>query len=216
MNASISSQNRYSRREELANSLIHGTGAALSIAALAMLATMAGFSGDPWRVVSFSIYGSCLLLLYLASTFYHAFRSPRLKQLFRVFDHTAIFLLIAGTYTPITLVILRGGWGWTLFGLIWGFAAAGIVLEVFFLDRIRWLTITTYVGMGWLVIIALKPLIEVMPLGALLWIGAGGVAYTTGVIFYVWKKLPFNHAIWHLFVLGGSSCHFIAFWLYIV
>lgn len=206
----------YSRFEELANSLTHGIGAGLALAALAILVTFSGLSGDAWRVVSFAIYGACLVLLYLASTFYHAFGSPRLKRLFRVFDHAAIFLLIAGTYTPVALVSLRGGWGWTLFGLIWGLAIAGIVLEVFFIDRLRWLTLATYLGMGWLVVIAAGPLVEALPFGALAWLAAGGLSYTGGVVFYLWKRLPFHHAIWHLFVLGGSVCHFFAFLLYVL
>jgi hemolysin III len=212
----LQARERYTTGEEFANSLIHGIGAALSVAALAVLVTFSALAGDPWRVVSFSIYGVSLVALYLASTFYHAFRSPRLKRIFRVFDHVAIFLLIAGTYTPISLVSLGGGWGWTLFGLIWGLAVFGIVLEVFFMDRVRWLTMVTYLGMGWLVVIAGKPVVEALELGALIWMGAGGLFYTGGVVFYLWKKLPYNHAIWHLFVLGGSVCHFFAFLLYVL
>jgi len=207
---------RYSTGEEIANSLTHGAGAALAVAALAILVTLSALAGDPWRVVAFSIYGSCLLALYLASTFYHALVSPRLKRLFRILDHTAIFLLIAGTYTPITLVSLRGGWGWTLFGLIWGFALFGICLEVFFIDRYRWLTMSTYLGMGWMVVIALKPLISALPLGALIWLGAGGLCYTGGVDFYLWKRQRYTHAVWHLFVLGGSVCHFFCFLIYLL
>jgi len=216
MAETLRARERYTTGEELANTLIHGIGAALSVAALVVLVTFSALAGDPWRVVSFSIYGSCLVALYLASTFYHAFRSPRLKRIFRVFDHVAIFLLIAGTYTPIALVSLGGSWGWTLFGLIWGLAVFGILLEVFFMDRVRWLTMMTYLGMGWLVVIAVKPVVEALELGALLWLGAGGLFYTGGVVFYLWKKLPYNHAIWHLLVLGGSVCHFFAFLLYVL
>jgi hemolysin III len=207
---------RYSRKEEIANSLTHGVGAGLAVAALVLLVTFSAFTGDPWRVVSFSIYGACLVTLYLASTFYHALPSPRLKRIFRILDHTAIFLLIAGTYTPITLVSLRGGWGWTLFGLTWGFALFGIGLEVFFLDRYRWLTLCSYLGMGWMAVIAIKPLVTTLPFGALLWLVAGGLCYTGGVTFYLWKRLPFSHAVWHLFVLGGSICHFFCFLLYVL
>lgn len=207
---------RYSTGEEIANSLTHGIGAGLAIAALSVLVTGAALAGDVWQVVSFAIYGACLVLLYVASTFYHAFRSPRLKQIFRTFDHLAIFLLIAGTYTPITLVSLRGAWGWTLFGLIWGFAVVGILLEFLLKDRLRWLSVGVYIGMGWLVVIAVKPLIQALPVGALVWFLAGGIAYTGGVAFYVWRRLPFSHAIWHLFVLGGSICHFFAFLLYVL
>ncbi len=207
---------RYAPAEELANSLTHAIGALLGLVGLAVLVTSAGLQGDATRVVSFSIYGACLVLLYLASTLYHAVRSARLKRTFRVVDHAAIFLLIAGSYTPVTLVTLQGAWGWTLFGLIWGFALGGTVLEVFFMDRFRWLTIGAYVGMGWLVVIAAKPLVEAMPAGGLVWLAAGGVCYTGGVAFYVWKRLPFNHAIWHLFVLAGSVCHFLSFYFYVL
>jgi hemolysin III len=216
MDANLQTQRRYSSAEELANSLTHGIGAGLAVAGLAVLVTFSGLAGDGWRVVSFSVYGACLVLLYLASTFYHALGSARLKRLFRTFDHAAIFLLIAGTYTPISLVSLSGGWGWTLFGLIWGLAVGGIVLEVFFMDRFRWLTVATYLGMGWLVVIAAGPLVEALPFGALVWLMVGGLAYTGGVVFYLWKKLPFNHAIWHLFVLAGSACHFFGFLFYVL
>ncbi len=201
------------RTEEFFNSLTHGIGAGLAIAALVVLVVL---SSDVWRVVSFSVYGACLVALYLASTFYHAFSSPELKRVFRILDHSAIFLLIAGSYTPITLVAMKGAWGWTLFGLIWGFALVGLVLELFFIDRVRWLALVTYVGMGWLVVIAIKPLLHALPAGALWWLAAGGVFYTGGIVFYLWKRLPFNHAIWHLFVLGGSACHFFCFLFYIL
>jgi hemolysin III len=208
--------NRYSVREEIANSITHGIGVGLSIAALAILVTFAGLFGDAWRVVTLSIYGSTLILLYLASTFYHSFQSQPVKKVFRVLDHSAIFLLIAGTYTPFTLVNLRGGWGWTLFGLIWALAMGGIILEVFFRNRFKWLSIGIYVGMGWLVIIALKPLLSALPVGGLIWLGIGGLIYTFGVVFYAWESIPFNHAIWHLFVLGGSVCHFFCILFYVL
>ena len=216
MATSIKASRRYAAGEEIASSLTHGIGAGLSVAALVILVSGSAMGGDPWRVVSFSIFGACLVLLYLSSMFYHAFRAPRLKRIFRVFDHIAIFLLIAGSYTPVTLVSLGGGWGWTLFGLIWGLAVFGILLEVFFMDRFRWLTVGVYLGMGWLVVIAVKPLVEALPVGALVWLAAGGLSYTGGVAFYLWKGLPYNHAIWHLFVMGGSACHFFAFLLYVL
>jgi len=212
----LQTSRRYTSGEEFASSLTHGIGAGLSIVALAVLVIYSSLTGDAWRVVSFSIYGSCLVSLYLASTLYHAVRAPRLKRIFRVCDHVAIFLLIACSYTPITLVSLRGGWGWTLFGLIWGLAVFGILLEIFCMDRIRWLTISIYLGMGWLVVIAGKPVVEALDGGMLFWLGAGGLAYTGGVAFYLWKKLPYNHAIWHLFVMGGSACHFFGFWMYVL
>ncbi len=206
----------YTPAEDLANSITHGIGAALAVAALSVLVSQAVLHGDVWRVVSLSIYGSSLVLLYLASTLYHSFRSPRLKHFFKGLAHAAIFLLIAGSYTPFTLVTLRGPWGWTIFGLIWGFAVAGITFESLFLGRFKRLVVVFYLGMGWMAVVAIKPLIEALPWGGIAWIAAGGLFYTLGVIFYMWKRLPFNHAIWHLFVLGGSGCHFFAIALYVL
>lgn len=206
----------YSVGEEIANSATHGVGAALSIAALAVLVTLAGLHGDVWRVVSFSIYGASLVLLYLTSTLYHGFQSPRVKLVFRMLDHSAIYLLIAGTYTPFTLVTFHGGWGWTMFGIIWGLAIAGIVQTVLFFNRFPVVSVLTYLGMGWLVVVAIKPLLAVMPVAGMAWIAAGGLFYTLGVVFYAVKTIPFNHAIWHLFVLGGSVCHFFAILFYVL
>ncbi len=200
----------YTVAEEIANALTHGVGVGLAIAALAILVTFSGMYGDVWRVVSFSVYGATLILLYLASTLYHSFSSPRLKRIFKGLDHAAIFLLIAGTYTPFTLVTLRGGWGWTLFGLIWAFALSGITFETIFLGRYMKLVVGFYIAMGWLVVTAIKPLIDALPTEGLVWLSAGGLSYTGGVVFYAWKSLPFGHAVWHLFVLGGSICHFFA------
>lgn len=207
---------RYTPREELANVLTHGLGTALSIAALAVLVASAAMWGDVWRVVSFSIYGASLTLLYLFSTLYHGSTSPRRKRFFRLMDHAAIFLLIAGTYTPFTLVTLRGPWGWTLFGLTWGCAIVGVATTVFFLNSPRWLVASMYIAMGWLALVVVKPMFEALPVCGMALIGGGGLFYTGGVAFYVWQKLPFNHAIWHVFVLGGSVCHFLAVLLYVL
>ena len=194
--------------EEIANSITHGIGAALSIAALVLLVVFAALRGDAWRVVGFSIFGSSLFILYLTSTLYHSFTNRRVKRIFRVLDHSMVFILIAGSYTPITLTVLRGPWGWTLFGLIWGLAIFGIVMKIAFFDRFNALSVVLYILMGWLVVIALKPLLSAAPLGLMVWMGIGGLSYTLGVIFYAWERLPFNHAVWHLFVLGGSISHF--------
>jgi len=207
---------RYSLPEEVASSVTHGLGVALSITALIILTTLAARSGDIWRVVSFSTYGSTLIMMYLSSVLYHTFQCPGVKRIFRYFDHSAIYLLIAGTYTPFTLVNLRGTWGWTLFGLIWGLAAFGMLMTVLGVGRSRVLASLVYIGMGWLIVIAIKPLLEAIPPGGVAWLVAGGLFYTLGVVFYVWKRLPFNHAIWHLFVLGGSVCHFFAILLYVL
>ncbi|MCP4197191.1 MAG: hemolysin III family protein [Proteobacteria bacterium] len=205
-----------SKGEETASSIIHGIGAGLAVAALALLVTFAGIMGDPWRVVSFSVYGATLVLLYASSTFYHGFRNPKLKKLFRIFDHAAIYLLIAGTYTPFLLVTIRGALGWTLFGINWGFALLGVVQSVLFIDRFKLVALIAYLGMGWLIVFALKPLVAALPLGGMIWLVIGGLCYTGGVVFYVSKRIPYNHAIWHLFVLGGSVSHFFAMLLYVL
>jgi hemolysin III len=215
-NANLSAIEEHGKSEEITNSITHGIGAALSVAGLAVLVTFASLMGDPWRIVSFSVYGATLILLYLSSCFYHGFTRPDLKRLFRVFDHAAIYLLIAGTYTPFLLVTLRGVWGWSLFGIIWGLAAIGVVTTILFMDRLKILSVAAYLGMGWIVVFAIKPLVSLLPLGGMVWLTIGGVFYTLGVVFYVWKRLPFNHAIWHLFVLGGSISHFVAILFYVL
>jgi hemolysin III len=173
-------------------------------------------SGDARHIVASIIYGVTLILLYLASTLYHGIPSPRAKRALKVIDHSAIYLLIAGTYTPFTLISLRGAWGWTLFGLIWGMALLGITLKVAAISRFRWLSIALYLGMGWLALVALKPLIEaVSPAGVRL-VLLGGVSYKLGVLFYTWRRLPYHHAVWHLFVLAGSVFHFFAVLLYVL
>mgnify|MGYP001046030148 CR=1 FL=1 len=202
--------------EELANVITHGIGAALGIAGLSALVVGAARHGDAWRVVSFSIYGTTLVLLYLASVFYHGARSPRAKRLLQFFDHAAIFLLIAGSYTPFTLVSLRGSWGWTIFGLIWGLAIIGILLKVFFLGRLGWLSTLLYLMMGWLVVVAIKPVLDAVSLRGMAWLVAGGLSYTLGVVFYAWHRLPYGHAIWHLFVLAGSIFHYFAIFFYVL
>ena len=200
----------YTVGEEIANSVTHGIGAALSVAGLTLLVVLAAIYGDVWRVVSFSIYGSSLVLLYLASTLYHSIQAPKVKRILRIFDHSAIYLLIAGTYTPFTLVSMRGPWGWTMFSVVWGLALLGIAFKTVFIGRYeKWATVA-YVLMGWLVVIAFKEMLVTIPPGGIVWLVIGGVVYTLGVLFYAWQKLPYNHAIWHLFVLGGSICHFFA------
>ncbi|NQV16485.1 hemolysin III family protein [bacterium] len=201
--------------EELANTITHGAGIAFSIAGLVLLVARSAMYGDVWQVVSFSIYGTSLILLYLASTLYHGFQSKRMKEIFRTLDHSAIYLLIAGTYTPFLLVTLRGPWGWSLFGLIWGLALLGISFKIIFGHKYNFVSTLFYLMMGWVVIIAIKPLLDALPLSGFFWLLAGGLAYTFGVIFYTWEKLPFNHAIWHGFVLAGSFFHFFAVLLYL-
>jgi hemolysin III len=202
--------------EEFASTVTHGVGLALSLAGLVVLVVLAVLKGTAWHIVSCAIYGATLVLLYTASTLYHAVRSPRPKHILRILDHGAIYLLIAGTYTPFTLVTLRGGLGWTLFGLIWGLALAGILFKVFHVDRFPIVSTLVYLSMGWLVVIAWKPVLRTVPGGGIAWLVAGGLAYTAGILFFASHKLPFNHAIWHLFVLSGSICHYVAVLLYVL
>lgn len=204
------------RRQELANSISHGVGMGLSVVGTAVLIVYASLYGRVWHIVGCSVFGVSLILLYTASTLYHAFRSPRVKRVFKILDHSAIYILIAGTYTPFTLVNLHGGWGWTLFGLVWGISVLGILFKIWFVDHFKIVSTTIYLALGWLVVIALRPLLTMVPLGGILWLLAGGLAYSFGVIFFAWRKLPYNHAVWHLFVLGGSVCHYFAVLWYVV
>jgi hemolysin III len=202
--------------EETINAWTHGLGALLSLAGLVVLVIMAARYGDAWHIVSCSIYGATLVLLFSSSALYHSCRSERAKHICRIIDHASIYLLIAGTYTPFLLVNLRGGWGWSLFGVIWGLALAGIVFQVFFVSRFRVLQTVIYLLMGWLVVIAVKPLLTRVALPGLLWLLAGGLSYTVGALFYLWKKLHYHHAVWHLFVLAGSICHYFAILFYVL
>jgi hemolysin III len=202
--------------EELANCVTHGVGLALSLAGLVALVALAWGNGDALHVASVSVYGASLVTLYAASTLYHGARGERAKRLLQVLDHCCIYLLIAGTYTPFSLLMLRGGWGWTLFGLAWGIAVAGILFRIVFGTRYRAVAIASYVALGWLCIIAAKPILTLVPAGALAWLVAGGVAYTSGVFFFASKRLRHGHAIWHLFVLCGSVCHYLAVVLYVL
>ncbi|MBL3590209.1 MAG: hemolysin III family protein [gamma proteobacterium endosymbiont of Lamellibrachia anaximandri] len=207
---------RYSLGEEIAHAVTHGVGIPLSIAGLVILVTFSSLYGDAWHIISSTVYGVTLILCYTASTLYHGIPLPRAKQLLRQLDHASIFLLIAGTYTPFTLVNLRGPWGWTLFGLVWGIALAGMALELIARKRYKRLSISLYLGLGWLVVIAIQPMLESVGTGGLLLLLAGGLCYSLGVIFYVWKRLAYHHAVWHLFVLGGSIFHFFSILFYVV
>jgi len=201
--------------EERANAASHGAGAALSVAGLVGLILTSADTGDPWRITSTAIFGTTMILLYTASTLYHSLRRPGVKAALRKFDHAAIFLLIAGTYTPFVLVTLRGPWGWSLFGVVWGLAVVGVTLKFWFTGRFKLASTLIYLGMGWLVLIALQPLVAALPRGGLFWLMGGGLCYTAGTIFYVWKRLPFQHAIWHGWVLAGSACHWVAVYRYV-
>ena len=197
-------------REEIANVVTHGIGVLLAIGGGAVLITLVSIHAGVREIVSAAVFTVTLVLLYTASTLYHAARDERLKARLKVLDHCAIFLLIAGTYTPFTIAALRGGWGWSLFGVIWGMAVAGIVFKLFFTGRFRFLSTAMYIGMGWLVLVALVPLVEALTPGGLAWLVTGGALYTLGTLFYHRESLPYSHAIWHGFVLAGSACHFVA------
>jgi len=210
------SDSRYTTGEEIANSITHGLGAGLAIAGLVLLVYYSAIYGTAWHIVSCAIYGTTLVLLYTVSTLYHSIPSPKFKSVMRILDHSAIFLLIAGTYTPFMLVSLRGPWGWSLFGVIWGTAILGILFQTALQKSWVALTVALYILMGWAVIIAVKPLLNVMPTEGFLLLLYGGVAYTLGTAFYIWKQMRFHHAIWHLFVLAGSVFHFFAVFYYVV
>jgi len=207
---------QYSQREELANVLTHGIGALLAISAMVLLIVFSSLNGNAYHIVSCAVFGTCLLLLYSMSTVYHLVKGEKIKRIFRLLDHSSIFLLIAGTYTPFTLVTLNGKWGWTLFGLVWGLALIGIIAEFATGQKYKKVSLGLYIGMGWLIIIAIKPLISTIPPGGLTLLVCGGLCYSLGIIFYVWKSLTGNHAIWHLFVLGGSILHFFAVFFYVI
>jgi hemolysin III len=205
----------YSLGEEIANAITHGVGALMSIAALVLLVGAAALWGTVWHLASAIVYGVTMFLLYMASTLYHAIRHPGARHVFKVIDHAGIYLLIAGTYTPFTLVTIREQGGWWLFAVVWALALAGIGLEAFWVYRPKWVSAVVYLAMGWLALAAIKPLVaNLAPGGVWLLIG-GGLAYSVGTIFYVLKRVKFMHAIWHLWVLAGTVLHFLAVMLYV-
>jgi len=206
----------YRAKEEWLNVVTHLLGLLLSIAALALMVTFASLYGNAWHIVSFSIFGSSLVILYLASTLYHAARKRKVREKLNVFDHAAIYVLIAGTYTPYALVTLNGAMGWVLFGITWGLAVAGVVLKLFYTGRFEKLSTTSYILMGWVAVIAAKPLIENLSDGGLLYLVLGGISYTIGAAFYAIRKLPYNHAIFHVWVLAGSILHFVSIFFYVL
>jgi hemolysin III len=206
----------YTIAEEVAHAVTHGVGALLSICALAVMVAFSAMYGDAWHVISTSIFGATLILLYTASTLYHAILHPGAKLLLQRLDHAAIFLLIAGTYTPFTLVSMRGDWGLALFALVWVIAIAGMILELACVKRYEKLSLSLYLGLGWIVVIAVKPMLRSVEMGGLLLLLAGGLSYSLGVIFYAWERLAYNHAIWHVFVLAGSVFHFFSIFFYVI
>lgn len=200
----------YSRGEEIANAITHGIGVVLSIAALTLLIVFAAIYGGPMHVVSFTIYGVTMVLLYTASTLVHSFPEGKVKDLFETFDHSSIYLFIAGTYTPIVLIALPPKLGWTLFGIVWAIAIGGVVFKAFFTKKFLFASTALYLLMGWIIVIAWGPLTSTMPAVGLNLLVTGGILYSVGTIFYVWRAFPFHHMIWHLFVLAGSITHFLS------
>ncbi len=206
----------YSLGEEIANAVTHGIGAALAVVALVLMILRAVKAGDTWSLVAGAIYGGSMILLYLASTLYHSFPWPRAKAVMQRLDHTAIYLLIAGTYTPFALITLRGPWGWTILGLVWGLALAGMVFELASRKRMKKVSLVFYIGLGWLAVVAAKPLYEGLPPWGLVLLLAGGLFYSGGAVFYACKRLIWNHALWHVFVLAGSASHFFCIYRYVM
>ena len=206
----------YSQLEEKINITTHAIGFILSIVALVLLCTRASLHGDVWHVVSFVIFGASLLVLYMASTFYHSAKKKKLRSRLRVIDHASIYVLIAGTYTPFTLVTLKGPTGWAIFGISWGLALTGIIIKLFFTGKYNLISTLMYIFMGWIIIFAIKPLISKLSSDGLLWLVAGGMSYTIGAIIYSIKKIKFSHAFFHILVLIGSGCHFVSVFFYII
>jgi len=212
---------RYTIPEEVAHSAIHALGSHLGAAMLALMVVFGVQSGEQvaWKVVSAAIFGFSIILLYTVSSAYHAITHPRTKQILKVCDHMAIYILIAGSYTPFMLVTLRPEYpviAWTIFGIVWGLTIMGIIFKVFFTGRLRLVSTLAYVGMGWIIVFAIKPLMATLPAAGLVWLLIGGLCYTLGAIFYLWRLMPFHHAVWHLCVLAGTLCHFFAVLFYVM
>jgi hemolysin III len=208
--------NHYSPAEEMTNIISHAIGLVFSVVGLVLMLIRADASGDALHIVSAAIFGASLIALYAASTFYHSAKDPKLRSRLRIVDHATIYILIAGTYTPFTLVTLDGWIGWTIFGVSWAMALTGVILKLFFTGKYNLLSTLMYVFMGWIIIFAIKPLVSSLPPGGVSWLFAGGLAYTAGAVLYSIKKIKFNHAIFHLFVLLGSVCHFVSVYFYVL
>ncbi|GAJ99538.1 LOW QUALITY PROTEIN: predicted membrane protein hemolysin III homolog [Geomicrobium sp. JCM 19055] len=206
----------FSRREELANAITHGVGSLLSIAGLVLLVVYASINGTALHIVSAAIFGATMTLLYVNSTLLHSFPQGNKKILFEIFDHSSIYLFIAGTYTPFLFLVLEGALSWTLFGIVWGIALIGIAFKAFFVKRFVFLSTIFYIGMGWIIVICVAALAAVLPNSGMMLLLAGGIFYTVGTIFYVWRSFPYHHAVWHVFVIAGSMAHFFAVFRYVL
>ncbi|UCD98692.1 MAG: hemolysin III family protein [Chloroflexota bacterium] len=205
----------FSIGEEIFHSITHGIGSALSIAGLTLLLVLAILRGDVYQIISFAIFGSSLVILYLSSTLYHGIQEPKTKRIFKIFDHSSIYLVIAGTYTPFLLVALRDTAGWILLAIVWFIAITGITLKILFIERFQVLSVISYLLMGWLCVFIFQEMLANIPLGGIIWLAAGGMFYTIGVIFYALQRIPYMHTVWHFFVLGGSICHYFAVLFYL-
>ncbi|WP_054950106.1 PAQR family membrane homeostasis protein TrhA [Numidum massiliense] len=206
----------YTRREEVANAITHGIGGLLSLAGLILLIVFASLKGTAVHIVSFTVYGVSMLLLYTASTLVHSFPEGKAKDILEIMDHSSIYIFIAGTYTPIVLTVLDGTLGWTLFGIVWGIALFGVVFKLFFTKKFLFTSTLIYIAMGWIIVLAWRPLTANLSVEGIVLLVVGGVLYTVGTVFYMWRSFPFHHAVWHLFVLGGSVTHFFAILLYVL
>ncbi|CAH0347265.1 hemolysin III family protein [Bacillus sp. CECT 9360] len=206
----------YSKKEELVNAITHGIGVLLSITALVFLIIFSAQEGSAWHVVAATIYGVSMLVLYTSSTLVHSFPPGKAKDIFEIFDHSAIYFFIAGTYTPFMLIVLNGALGWTLLGIVWGVALVGVVFKAFFVKKFLYLSTVLYIAMGWLIVVAWNPMAATIPAAGMQLLMVGGLLYTLGAVFYVWRGFPFHHAVWHLFVIGGTAAHFFAVLFYVL
>lgn len=206
----------FSKREEVANSITHGIGVILSIAALVLLIVFASLKGNAWHVVSFTLFGSTMLLLYTSSTMLHSLPQGKAKNVFEILDHSSIYFFIAGTYTPFLFLAVKGSLGWSLFGVVWGLAIAGTVFKCFFVKKYLFVSTIGYVALGWMITFAWGPITNSLPYDAILLLVLGGIFYTVGAIFYLWRMFPYHHALWHLFVVAGSVMHFFCIFMYLL
>lgn len=206
----------YSEAEECANRLTHSLAAVISLVGLVFLVVAASHTGDPYRIVSAVVFCSTLTIFYVISTLYHSIRNPKARYVFRILDHAGIFLVIAGSYTPFTLVSLRESHGWAIFGVVWGLAIAGAIFKSFMTHRLAFLAPVFYIALGWLIVVDLEALLTLVPLKGVLWLLAGGLFYTVGIVFYAIDRIPYNHAIWHVFVIAGSLCHYFSVLWYVL
>lgn len=206
----------YSKGEEISNAVTHGIGALLSIAALVLLIVFSSIHGTAWHVVSFTLFGATMFILYMSSTLVHSFPEGKAKDVFEILDHSSIYFFIAGTYTPFLFVVVQGALGWTLFGIVWGLAIGGTIFKVFFVKKFLFISTLLYVVMGWMIVFAWDQLVSTLHPNGVILLVAGGICYTVGAIFYVWRGFPHHHAVWHLFVIAGSALHFFSVLLYVL